>query len=99
MGGVVVHHQVDIEVTGDIGFDLIEELAELACAVARKALTDDLACGDVEGCEQRGHAVALVVVAAPCRLTWPHGQHRLAAVERLDLGLFVHAQNQRMGRR
>jgi hypothetical protein len=33
-----------------------------------------------------------VVVAAPRRLAGTHRQHRLAAVERLDLGLLVHAQ-------
>jgi len=39
-------------------------------------------------------------VAAPRRLAGAHRQHRLAAVERLDLGFFVHAQHDGMlGRR
>ena len=32
-------------------------------------------------------------------LTWAHGQQRTGAVQRLDLGLFVHAQHQRPARR
>src|SRR3546814_19565472 len=39
-------------------------------------------------------------MAAPLRLSWSHRQHRLAAVERLDLALFIDAQDQRtLGRR
>jgi hypothetical protein len=44
--------------------------------------------------------MAGVVVATPRRLAGPHWQHRLTAVERLDLGFLVHAQNDGMlGRR
>lgn len=28
MGGVVVHHKVHVEVGGDVGFDLVQELPE-----------------------------------------------------------------------
>ena len=42
-----------------------------------------------------GGAVALVVVGAPLHLTRPHGQHRLCAVERLDLALLVDAEHKR----
>ena len=40
--------------------------------------------------------MARVVVAAPYGLTRPHGQHGLAAIERLDLGLLVHTQDDGM---
>lgn len=40
--------------------------------------------------------MARVVVAASCGLTGTHGQHGLAAVERLDLGLLVHTQDDGM---
>src|SRR3546814_12975194 len=69
-------------------------------AGAARAFADDASGGDVERCEQGGHAVALVIMAAPLRLSWSHRQHRLAAVERLDLALFIDAQDQRtLGRR
>ena len=38
--------------------------------------------------------MTLVVMAAPLDLTRPHRQQRLGAVERLDLGLFIHAEHQ-----
>ena len=37
--------------------------------------------------------MALVVVGTPLRLAGAHGQERLAAIERLDLALLVHAQH------
>src|SRR6266536_2651650 len=42
---------------------------------------------------------ALVVVAAPLRLTGPQGQQRLGAVQRLNLALLVHAEDQSVIRR
>ena len=43
--------------------------------------------------------MAGVVMAAPRRLAGAHRQHRLTAVERLDLRLFVDAQDDGLGRR
>src|SRR6266545_4387956 len=43
----VVHDNVDIEISRHIFLNLIEELAELACAMARHAFCDDLADLDV----------------------------------------------------
>ena len=56
VGRVVVHDNVDLEVGRHAGRDVIQELAELRAAVAPATLSDDLACGDVKGCEQRGGA-------------------------------------------
>ena len=67
VGGVVVHDQMHVEIAGDGCFDLVEEIAELAGAVARIALADDGAGGDVERGEQRRRAMALIVVASPRR--------------------------------
>lgn len=55
--------------------------------------------GDVERREQRGGAVACVVVRMAFHLPWSHRQQRLRAVERLDLALLIHTQNQRPFRR
>src|SRR5581483_12312856 len=63
--GVVVHDEMDIETARDGGLDLVEELAELGGTVAGKAFADDLARRNVERREQRGRAVARVVMAAP----------------------------------
>ena len=57
--------------------------------MARETFADDLSRGDVEGREERGRAVALVVVAAPLRLPGAHRQEGLGTVQGLDLALFA----------
>ena len=68
-------------------------------AVARQALADHRAGEHVERGEQRRGAVALVVVGHRSRPALLDRQRRLRAVERLDLALFVHAQDDRVLRR
>ena len=97
MGGVVVEHQVDVEIGRHGRFDR---------AVALVAAADDPAGGDVQGGKQGSRAVARVMMAAPLDLSpldlspldlsWPHRQQRVRAVERLDLRLLIDAQHQRM---
>ena len=99
VGRVVVHDDVDLEVGRHVGLDVIQELAELRAAVAPVALSDDLACGDVKGCEQRGGALALVVMGAPLDLAGPQRQQGLGAIQGLNLRLLVHAENHGVLRR
>jgi hypothetical protein len=94
--GVVVHDQVHIEIVRYRGLDLIEKFAELGGAMSAIALANDPPRRDVEGSKQRSRAVTGVIMAAPCRLSRPHRQHRLAAVKRLYLGLLVHTENDGM---
>ena len=64
--------------------DGLDELQELLMAVPGHAFMDDMACGDVEGCEEGGGAVPLVVVrhgAGSALLEWEAG---LGAVQSLD---------------
>lgn len=65
MGGVVVEHEVDVEFSRDGPLDSGEEFTEFDCATPLIAAANDPAGGNVEGGEQRGRAVALVVMAAP----------------------------------
>ena len=99
VGGVVVHDDVEVQPLGDAPVDLLQEVEELPGPVASVALADDAARGDIEGCEQRGGAVTLVVVCAPLGHARQHRQDRLAAVQRLDLALFVDTEHQRAVRR
>ena len=68
-------------------------------AVALHAAADDRAVEHVEGGEQRGGAVALVVMGHGAGAALLHRQAGLGAVERLDLALLVDRQHDRMGRR
>src|SRR3546814_273852 len=51
----------------------------------------DLAVGDVARSEQRGRAVAHVVEGDAFDIAQPHRQHRLRALERLDLFSSTHS--------
>jgi hypothetical protein len=70
-----------------------QELQELAAAMPSMQIADDGAGGDVQGGEQRGRAMALVVVSASLGNAWGQGQQGLRAVQRLDLALLVNAQH------
>ena len=67
--------------------------------MAPMKLTDHLAGLRVERGKQRRRAVPLVVMRPPLDLTRSHRQQRLRAVERLNLRLFVHAQDHGVVRR
>src|SRR3990172_5196096 len=92
VGPVVVDDQVHLQVGGDLGVDAPQELPELDRAVPAVRLADDLAAHDVERGEERGGAVATVVVAAPLGDAGSQGQGRLWAGEGLDLALIVCAR-------
>ena len=78
---------------------MIEKGQELLVPMARFALRDDVPVEDVERRKERGGAVAVVIVGYPFDITQSHRQDRLGALQRLDLGFFIHAQDQRLVRR
>ena len=83
----------------DLALDGVEKADEFLVAVALHAAADDGAVEHVERGEQRGRAVALVVVRhrpAAARLDRQSG---LGAVERLDLALLVDRQHHGVRRR
>ena len=86
---------MDLQALGDLAVDRAQELQELNVAVAGQALADHRAGEHVQRGEQRGGAVALVVVGHRARPARLNRQGRLRAVKRLDLGLLVHAQHDR----
>src|SRR5207245_5468707 len=95
VGGVIVPDEMDLETLGDIGLDLIEELAKLGRPMTAIALSNHMSGGDVEGGKERSCAVPLVVMAAPGNLAGPHRQHGLATIQRLDLALLVNTEHDR----
>lgn len=93
VGRVIVHNEMNVQTIWNGGFDLIEKLAELFGAMAPVTLANDPAGCDVQGGKQRCGAMALVVVTTARRLARSHGQHGLAAVQRLDLRLLIDTQH------
>jgi hypothetical protein len=72
MGGRVIEHQVNVEVSRYGRLDLIKEGSELGSPVMSFAGADDRACPYVKSGKQVGGAVALVVVAVPLDLPRSH---------------------------
>ena len=71
----------------------LQELLELDRAVSAVQRPDHLAGAEVQGGVEARSAVALVVVRRALGQARPHRQDRRRAVQRLDLGLLVHAQH------
>ncbi len=74
VGAVVVEDQVHLEVLGDLAVDELQEGQELLVAVAGQAQAHDLAGGGIEGGEEGGGPVALVVVRHGHRPALLHGK-------------------------
>jgi len=99
VGGEVVADDVDSEPWFGRVVDLVQEVAEVGGRVLGRELADDLAVGDVQGGEQVGGAVPFVVEAAPLGHSGQHREHRGGALQGLDLGFLVHAEDDRVPRR
>jgi len=67
------------------------------CRGALHAAADDLAFEDVQGGEQGGGAVALVIVGHGGATSFLHRQTGLGAIEGLDLALLVEAEHHSVG--
>jgi hypothetical protein len=99
VGGVVVEDHVDCLALRHLGLDGVEEADEFLMAMALHAAPDDLAFENVEGGEQGGGAIALVIVSHRGAAPLLDRQSGLGAVKGLDLALLVDAEDDRMRRR
>jgi len=80
--------------------DLVHEIQEFSPPPSVVMARKDLSGSDVEGREQRGGAVPLVAVATSVQcLAIGEAEPPLRALQGLDRGLLIHAQNQRILRR
>ena len=86
VSAIVVEDDVD-GLAGRHCVDGVEKADELLMAVALHVPADDGAVEDVEGGEQRGPAVALVIVGHGAEPSLLQGQAGLGPVERLNLAL------------
>ena len=97
---VVVEDDMDQLAGRHLTLDGVEKADELLVAVLLHAPADDRAVEDVEGSEQGGGAVALVIVCHCLAFAGLERQARLGAIEGLDLmGLLVDREHQRVGGR
>src|ERR1700731_2914228 len=96
---VVVSDQVEFKIGRNVSLEMLQKAQEFLMAMARLALGDNPAVDDVQGREECGSAVAIVVVRHSLDIAESHRQHRLGALQGLYLALLVHAQDQRVVRR
>src|SRR5215472_16718536 len=92
---VVVEDQMQFELGRHHGVDGLKKAAKLKLPMTAMEFADHRARLIVERRKQIGGSVAQVVGSAPLSLARTHRQHRLAAVESLDLGLFINAEHHR----
>jgi len=93
VGGVVVENYMDVARFLHGPIDPAEEGQEVPGAVAEHAVAGDQARLDVQRGEQRGGAMALVIVGHGGRASLLEGQPRLGPIQCLDLGLLVDAEH------
>ena len=61
----------------------------------RHAIANHFAIEDIQGSEQRGRPVTLVVMSESSASPGFHRQSRLSSIQRLDLTLLINAQHER----
>ena len=96
VGAVVVDDRMDHLAGRHGALDGGEEAQELLVAVALHATADHRAVERIEGSEQRGRAVANIVVRDGAGLARLERQAGLGPVQRLDLGFLVDREDQSM---
>jgi hypothetical protein len=95
VGAVIVTDQMDVEMRRDVLVNLGQELLELHRTVTAVHRADDVTGGGVKRREQGRDAVAYIVVGTSLGHARHHRQHRLRAVQGLDLALLVGTQHHR----
>jgi len=96
---VVVHHEMNVQISGNGCLNRAQEFQEFATAMAPVQLPYDSAGRDVQSGKQSCRAMTLVVVGAPFSDTGRQRQNGLRPVECLNLAFFIDAQHHGLQRR
>src|SRR5258706_6180861 len=99
VSSIIVEDKVNIKSVRHRLINLVEKFAKLNRTMAAMKLANDLARFCIERCKQRGGAIARVIMRSPLSLSRSHRKNGLRSVQRLDLCLLIHAQNQGLVRR
>ncbi len=93
VSGVVVGDAVNVRLVRHGPVYLAQKLQGLLVPVARLASSQHRSVEHIQCGEQRGRAVAFVIVGDPLDMTEPHGRHRLGSLQSLARALLVHAED------
>ena len=93
VGRHVVQDDMHREFVGRLFVDQVEAAPELAGPVSWSQISDHVARGHIQRGIEVGGAVTHITVGLTARHAGQHGPRWRRAIERLDLGLLVHAQH------
>jgi len=93
---VVVHYQVQGNMLRELSIQLAQETQKLLVTMSGEALSYDPSVQEVEGCEECGGPMPLVVMGHGPATSLLDGQPGLSALQGLNLTLFVHTKDNRL---
>ena len=97
MGSVVIEDDMDRLVCRNLGINNVQKADELLMPVALHVASDDCPIENIQGGEQGGGSVSLIVVRHGAETPLFHGQARLGTVEGLNLAFLVDGQDDGVG--
>jgi len=90
---IVVENCMDVEVFGNLLFNLLQECQKLLVPVAVLALRNDRTVCNIQPSKQCGHPVSNVIMGDSFNISQSHRQHGRRTIQCLKLCLFVNSQN------
>lgn len=94
MRAIVVEDQMYIQAGRDAGLDGVHELTEFSGTMSLMQFPDDAARPHFQGREERGRAMAAVVMRPTLNLPRTHRQQGARAVHGLNLSVLIYAQDE-----
>src|SRR5207245_4196810 len=91
---VVVHHQMEADLAWKFFIQPFEKLEKFLMPMPPVALADHFALRYLQGGEERGRAVTLVIMRHGSTAALFDRQSRLRPIQSLNLALLIHAQHQ-----
>ena len=99
MGREIVGNDVDLAAEGLGGHDIDKKVDKLGAGMALSGLAKDFSASGIKGSVKRKGSVAVILKTMSLGPAWRKGQNRIVAVQGLDSGLFVYAEDGGMIRR
>jgi len=93
---VIVDDQMKSQLLRGLCVDLLEETDELLMTMSGHTIPDHSAVQHAQRGKQSRRPISLIIVGHRPTMAFPQRQTRLRPVQRLDLALFVHTQDQRL---
>src|SRR2546426_8227754 len=94
VSSVVVQHQMELQLFGELVIQPAQEFEKLLVAMARKALANDSAFQDFQSGKECRGPMADIIMSESAAATFLERQSWLSAIQGLNLALFIDTQDQ-----